>query len=66
MVKFARCNSLLSLAMDASGKGCRYVAKADTEDGVVKDMDQHMQTVHQVEAGDMNANISAATKTTRG
>jgi len=52
--------------MDASGKGCRYVAKADTEDGVVKDMDQHMQTVHQVEAGDMNANISAATKTTRG
>ncbi len=66
MVKFARCNSLLSLAMDASGKGCRYVAKADTEDGVVKDMDQHMQTVHQVEPGEMNANISAATKTNRG
>ena len=66
MVKFARCNALLSLAVDASGKGCRYVAKADTEDGVVKDMDQHLQSVHQVDPGEMTANILASTKTTRG
>jgi predicted small metal-binding protein len=65
MVKFARCNSLLSLAVDASGKGCRYVAQAETVDGVVKDMSDHLSSVHQV-AGDMKANIEASTKTNRG
>ena len=66
MVKFARCNALLSLAIDASGKGCRYVAKADSEDDVVKDMSAHLNSVHQVDAGEMTANILATTKTTRG
>lgn len=66
MVKFARCNALLSLALDASGKGCRYVAKAETEDGVVKDMSDHLQGVHQVDPGDMKQNIMGVTKTTRG
>ena len=66
MVKFARCNSLLSLAIDASGKGCRYVAKADLEDDVVKDMAGHITSVHNVDASGMTLNILAATKTTRG
>ena len=65
MVKFARCNALLSLALDASGKGCRYVAKAETEDDVVKDMSEHLQGVHKVDSGDMKQNILGVTKTTR-
>ncbi|MCH7736816.1 MAG: DUF1059 domain-containing protein [Chloroflexi bacterium] len=65
MVRFARCNSLLSLALDASGKGCRYVAKGASDDDVVKDMSEHLTTVHQV-AGDMKANILASTKTNNG
>jgi len=65
MVRFARCNALLSLALDASGKGCRYVAKGDSDDDVVKDMSEHMINVHQVE-GDMKANILACTKTNNG
>ena len=66
MVKFARCNALLSLALDASGKGCRYVAKAESEDDVVKDMSAHLASVHQVDPGEMKYNILATTKTTRG
>ena len=38
MVRFARCNALLSLALDSSGKGCRYVAKGASDDDVVKEM----------------------------
>ena len=66
MVKFARCNSLLSLAIDANGKGCRYVAKGESEDDVVKEMTGHIQNVHQVDASTMQLNIVAATKTNRG
>ena len=66
MVKFARCNALLSYALDSDGKGCRYVAKAESEDDVVKDMTVHIQGVHQVDASEMKLNIMAATKTTRG
>ena len=66
MVRFARCNALLSLAVDATGKGCRYVAKGDSKDDVVKDMSDHLTSVHQVNAGDMTNNILATTKTTRG
>lgn len=66
MIKFARCNSLLSLAVDASGKGCRYVAKGESQDDVIKDMGEHLTAVHQVEPGDMTGNIMAATKTNRG
>ncbi len=65
MVKYARCNSLLSLALDASGEGCRYMSKADTEDGVIQDMSKHMASVHQVDASELVANIRASTKTTR-
>ncbi len=66
MVRFARCNALLSLALDASGKGCRYVAKGDNDDVVVKDMSEHLSSVHQVDSGIMKANILASTKTNNG
>ena len=65
MVKYARCNAILSLALDASGEGCRYMSKADTEDDVVEDMTKHMNSVHQVDAGELDANIRGCTKTTR-
>lgn len=65
MVKYARCNALLSLALDESGEGCRYMSKADTEDAVLEDMSKHMGSVHQVDANDLVVNIRAATKTTR-
>ncbi len=67
MVRFARCNALLSLAMDASGKGCRYVAKGASDDDVVKDMGEHLTSVHQVDPSEIpKANILAATKTNNG
>ncbi len=65
MVKFARCNALLSLALDSTGRGCRYVAKGDTDDQVVTDMSNHLTSVHQVEGSDMVENIRGATKQTR-
>lgn len=66
MVRFARCNALLSLALDANGKGCRYVAKGDTDDLVLEDMNDHLQSIHQVDPGNMKANILASTKTNNG
>ena len=66
MVRFARCNALLSLALDASGKGCRYVAKGASDDDVIKEMSEHLNSVHQVDAGNMKANILATTKTNNG
>ena len=65
MVKYVRCNAILSLALDASGEGCRYMAKSDTEESVVEDMSKHLTSVHQVEANELVANIRASTKTTR-
>ena len=65
MIRFARCNALLSLALDASGKGCRYVAKGANDDEVVKDMTDHLTSVHKVDQ-DMKANILASTKTNNG
>ncbi len=62
MVKFARCNALLSLALNEKGEGCRYVAKADTDQGVVDDMKQHVQKVHDVNGEDMVENIKGAIK----
>ncbi len=66
MVKYVRCNAILSLALDASGVGCRYMAKADTEEGALEDMSKHLVEVHEVEADELSANIKASTKTTRG
>lgn len=63
MVQFARCNALLSLALDASGKGCRYVAKGETNDDVVKDMSEHLKSVHEVDGSEMEQNIRGVTRT---
>ena len=65
MVKYARCNALLSLALNEAGEGCRYMSKADTEQGVLEDMTKHMADVHEVDAGELVENIKASTKTTR-
>ena len=65
MVKYARCNALLSLALDEKGEGCRFMAKADTEQGVLDDMTKHMAAVHDVDAKELVENIKASTKTTR-
>ena len=66
MVRFVRCNALLSLALDSNGKGCRYVAKGDTDDLVLKDMNDHLQSIHQVDPDILKANILASTKTNNG
>ena len=66
MVRFARCNALLSLAINASGKGCRYVAKGASDDDVVKDMMEHLTSVNQVDLDMKATNILAATKTNNG
>ena len=63
MVQFARCNALLSLALDVSGKGCRYVAKGETDDAVVKDMSDHLNAVHKVDGSEMELNIRGVTRT---
>ncbi len=65
MVKYARCNALLSLALDENGEGCRFMAKADTEQGVLDGMKKHMAEVHDVDASELVENIKASTKTTR-
>ena len=63
MVRFVRCNALLSLALVSAGKGRRYIAKADTDDGVVKDMSEHMNSVHGVDVNGQRETILLSTKT---
>ncbi|MBC8280006.1 MAG: DUF1059 domain-containing protein, partial [Chloroflexi bacterium] len=53
-------------ALDASGKGCRYGAKGANDDEVVKEMNEHLTSVHNVDPGIMKANILASTKTNNG
>ncbi len=65
MIKFCRCNAILSLALNEAGEGCRYVAKSETEDGVVDDMMNHLSTVHEVDAKELVWNIKGAMKSTR-
>ena len=64
-MKYARCNAMLSLAMDENGDPCRYMAKADTEQEVLDQMSQHLQSVHDLDAKELVANIQGVTKTTR-
>ena len=54
-VMYARCNWMLSLALDQNGQPCRYISKADTKDGVLTDMSTH--------PADLLNNIKAGTKT---
>ena len=60
---YARCNWMLSLALDENGQPCRFMAKSDTRDGVLVDMSAHLQNVHNVDPGDLQNNIKAVTKT---
>ena len=64
-MKYARCNAMLSLAIDENGDPCRYMAKADTEQDVLTQMSQHLNSIHDVDATELVANIKGVTKTTR-
>ena len=64
-MKYARCNAMLSLAIDEKGDPCRYMAKADTEQEVLTQMSQHLKSIHDVDATELVANIKGVTKTTR-
>ena len=65
VVMFCRCNAILSLALNEAGEGCRYVAKSDTEEGAVADMKNHLYTIHEVDAKELEWNIKGAMKATR-
>lgn len=64
-MKYARCNAMLSLALDEKGDPCRFMAKADTEQEVLDQMSVHLGKVHDVDAKELVANIKGVTKTTR-
>ena len=65
MVKFSRCNSLLSLALNEEGEGCRHIAKGETEQDVIDRMIKHITAVHEVDATLMVGNIKSTIKNTR-
>ncbi len=62
-IQFARCNAMLSLALDSQGRPCRYVAKSETDDGVIADMVNHISTEHDIDGDDHVANIKACIRT---
>ena len=64
-MKYARCNAMLSLALDRDGDPCRYMAKADTDQEVLDQMSQHLESIHDVDPKELVANIKGVTKTTR-
>lgn len=64
-MKYARCNAMLSLALDEKGDPCRFMAKADTEQEVLDQMSVHLEKIHDVDPKELVANIRGVTKTTR-
>ena len=62
---YAKCNWMLSLAMDENGQPCKYLAKAESGDGVLADMSNHVRTVHNIDPSELINNIKAVTKTVR-
>ena len=64
-MKYARCNAMLSLAIDEKGDPCRYMAKAETEQEVLDQMMSHLKSIHDVDPNELVANIKGVTKTTR-
>ena len=62
---YAKCNWMLSLALDENGDPCRYMAKAESGQAVLEDMSNHVQTVHKIDASELVNNIKAVTKTIR-
>jgi len=65
MVKYARCNAMLSLALDEKGEPCRFMAKADTEHEIIQQMGRHLHQVHDIDPKELVENIKGVTKTTR-
>jgi len=59
MVKYARCNNFMSLALDKEGQPCRYMSKANSEQQVLDDMMHHLQDVHKVDPKALVNNIKA-------
>jgi predicted small metal-binding protein len=59
MVKYARCNNFMSLALDKEGQPCRYMSKANTEQAVLDDMVRHLQRVHNTDPTSLLNNIKA-------
>ena len=64
-MQYARCNWMLSLALDENGDPCRFMATAETTDAVVATMSNHIESVHSVDPADLLNNIKAVTKTTK-
>jgi len=64
-MKYARCNAMLSLAIDEKGDPCRYMAKAETEQDVLDQMMSHLKNIHEVDPNELVANIKGVTKTPR-
>ena len=64
-MQYIRCNWMLSLALDENGDPCRYMATAETTDGVVSTMSNHIESVHSVDPADLLNNIRAVTRTTK-
>ena len=62
-MQYARCNWMLSLALDENGQPCRYMAQAESTDAVVSDISSHLRSVHSVDPADLQNNIRAVTKT---
>ena len=63
-VNYARCNWMLSLALDENGQPCRFIAQAESVQSVVDAMSTHIQSIHNVDPADLLNNIKAVTKTT--
>jgi predicted small metal-binding protein len=59
MVRYARCNNFMSLALNKDGQPCRYIFKAATEQQVLDNMMHHLQDVHKVDPKALVNNIKA-------
>ncbi len=59
MVRYARCNNFMSLALDKDGQPCRYMFKGATEQQVLDNMMGHIQDVHKVDPKALVNNIKA-------
>lgn len=64
-VQYARCNWMLSLALDENGQPCRYMAQAESVQEVVDQMSHHLRTAHNVDPKALLNNIKAITKPVR-
>lgn len=65
MVRYARCNNFMSLALNNQGEGCRYMSMAEKDQDVVDDLVRHLKEAHNVDGKQLIANIKACIYTTR-